>query len=185
VSALAGVWRLDGRSGADGDCARMLAALAPYGPHACDRQSEGDIALGRRLFRVLPEDRHDSGPVALEDGGCLVADVRLDNRPELERGLAIAPGRARGMADAALLALAWTRWGEACLERLVGDYAVAAWESRRRRLMLARDPFGHRPLNYHRGRGFFAFASMPIGLHVLTEAPPAPDEAKLGATTLR
>jgi asparagine synthase (glutamine-hydrolysing) len=159
----------------------MLAALAPYGPHACGQWSEGDIALGRRLFRTLPEDRHDGGPVALESGGWLVADVRLDNREELERDLAIAPSRARRMADAALLALVWARWGHACFERLVGDYAVAIWEPHRQRWVLARDPLGHRPLNYHRSRTFFAFASMPVGLHVLTEAPPTPDEATLAA----
>jgi asparagine synthase (glutamine-hydrolysing) len=159
----------------------MLAALAPYGPHACHQRNETDIAVGRRLFRVLPEDRYDTGPVTLEDGGWLAADVRLDNRPDLERELAIEPSRARAMADAALLALAWTRWGEASLDRLVGDYALAAWAPRRRRLTLARDPFGHRPLNYHRGLGSFAFASMAAGLHVLTEAPPAPDEARLAA----
>jgi asparagine synthase (glutamine-hydrolysing) len=181
MSALAGVWRLDGAPGADADCARMLAALAPYGPHADAWRNEAEIALGRRLFRVLPEDRHDTGPVALPRGGWLVADVRLDNRPELEGDLMIAPGQAPLMADPALLAAAWTRWGEGCLERLVGDYAVAVWDAGRRRLLLARDPFGHRPLNYHRGRGFFAFASMPVGLHVLTGTPPTPDEASLAA----
>ena len=181
MSALAGVWRLDGAPGADADCARVLAALAPYGPHANAQRCESDIALGRRLFRVLPEDRHDTGPVALPGGGWLVADARLDNRAELERHLLIEAGRARLMADAALLAAAWTRWGEACLGRLVGDYAIAVWEAPRRRLLLARDPFGHRPLNYHRGRGVFAFASMPVGLHVLTGTPPIPDEARLAA----
>src|SRR5579859_2829773 len=179
MSALAGVWRLDGAPGAGAACARMLAALTPYGPDAGDQWADGDIALGRRLFRTLPEDRHDTGPVALGGGGWLVADARLDNRPDLERRLAIAPDRARMLADPALLALAWARWGEACLGGLVGDYAVAVWDARRGRLALARDPFGHRPLNYHRARGLFAFASMPAGLHVLTEAPPAPDEARL------
>ena len=181
MSALAGVWRLDGAPGAGADCARMLAALAPYGPHAADQRNEADIALGRRLFRTLPEDRHDGGPVALPGGGWLVADVRLDNRADLERQLAIAPERARSVADAALLAAAWVRWDQACLERLVGDYAVAVWDARRRRLALARDPFGHRPLYYHRARGLFAFASMPVGLHVLTAAPAVPDEARLAA----
>jgi len=159
----------------------MLSALAPYGPHAVDQWAEDDIAMGRRLFRTLPEDLHDHGPVALEAGGWLVADARLDNRQELERDLAISPDRARRMADSALLAVAWMRWGDACLDRLVGDYALAVWEAPRRRLVLARDPFGHRPLNYHRTRGLFAFASMPVGLHVLTDAPPRPDEAHLAA----
>src|SRR5262249_38577734 len=71
------------------------------------------------------------------------------------------------------------RWDESCLDRLVGDYAFAAWDSARRRLLLARDPVGQRPLHYHCGNKFFAFASMPKGLHALPEVPYAPDEERI------
>ncbi|HEX8526354.1 asparagine synthetase B family protein, partial [Allosphingosinicella sp.] len=60
----------------------------------------------------------------------------------------------------------------------IGDYAFALWDKDRRRLILARDPMSARPLHYHRGRGFFAFASMPKGLHALPEIPYAPDEER-------
>ena len=61
----------------------------------------------------------------------------------------------------------------------VGDYAFALWDSMRRRLLLVRDPLGQRPLHYHRGNKFFAFASMPKGLHALPEVPYAPDEDRI------
>ena len=109
----------------------------------------------------------------------LVADVRLDNRDELTDALRIPAPQARTLCDAAILLAAVERWDESCLERLVGDYAFAAWDGVRQRLLLARDPLGHRPLHYHRGNNFFAFASMPKGLHALPEVPYAADEERV------
>jgi asparagine synthase (glutamine-hydrolysing) len=180
MSALAGIWNFDGRPDAAQACARMLGAQAIYGPHDNTQWDGGHVALGRRLFRTLPEDIHDSQP--LSGGGgryMLVADLRLDNRDELIAGLQISPERARAMADANILLSAWERWREACLDHLVGDYAFAIWDAAEKRLVLARDPLGMRPLHYHRGRNFFAFASMPKGLHALPEIPRAPDEERV------
>jgi asparagine synthase (glutamine-hydrolysing) len=189
MSAMAGLWRASAEPGVvAGDCGRMLQAQALYGPHGLSQWNSGDsegsgndlaVSLGRRLFRTLPEDRFDTGPVALPGGGRLAADVRLDNRDELRVTLGLDPARARTMSDAALLAGAWSRWGEACFDRLLGDYAFAVWDAARRRLVLARDPFGRRPLFLHRSAGLVAFASMPAGLHVLDEAPAKPDFARL------
>jgi asparagine synthase (glutamine-hydrolysing) len=180
MTALAGLWRFDDRPDAANGCARMLAAQALYGPHDGAQWVSGGIALGRRLMRVLPEDNFDRQPLVGGEGRyVLVADLRLDNRDELIKALGIWPMRARDFCDAALLLAAIERWDEDCLERLVGDYAFALWDGARRRLLLARDPLGRRPLHYHRGSNFFAFASMPKGLHALPEVPYAPDEEQL------
>jgi asparagine synthase (glutamine-hydrolysing) len=180
MSALAGLWRFDGRTDAGDSCARMLASQAIYGPDACDQWDDGTIALGRRLFRLLPEDVHDHQPLEGAEGTVvLVADLRLDNRDELEAELAIPRGHAGGLSDAAILLAAWERWETECFDRLVGDYAFAVWDKRRRRLVLARDPLGQRPLHYHEAKGFFAFASMPKGLHALPQIPVWPDEDRV------
>jgi len=154
----------------------MLAAQSMYGPHACDQWDVGEISLGRCLYRLLPEDVFDSQP--LEGAGgrlALVADVRLDNREELGAALDIPAEQARQLCDAAILMAAWERWAEASFDHLVGVYAFAIWDRERRALTLARDPLGQRALHYHCGAGFFAFASMPKGLHALAEIPRAPD----------
>ncbi len=81
MSAIAGMWRFDGKPGTVGDCARMLAAQQIYGPHDGRQWSDGPLAMGRRLFRTLPEDANDRQPLQGRDGRLvLVADVRLDNR---------------------------------------------------------------------------------------------------------
>ncbi len=180
MTALAGLWRFDGRPDAAEGCARMLVVQELYGPHHGAQWSDSAVALGRRLMRVLPEDAFDRQPLIGGEGRyVLVADVRLDNRDELTEALRIPAPQARNLCDAAILLAAIERWDESCLERLVGDYAFAAWEGARRRLLLARDPLGNRPLHYHRGNQFFAFASMPKGLHALPDVPYAPDEERI------
>ncbi len=161
----------------------MLAAQRNYGPDDIAQWSEGDVALGRRLMRLLPEDIYDRQPL-IGGGGryVLVADVRLDNRDELQANLAIDRDTARTSSDSAVLLAAIERWGEGCLERLCGDYAFALWDKSTRQLRLVRDPLGQRPLHFHRGRDFFSFATMPKGLHALPDIPYAPDEERIAQT---
>jgi asparagine synthase (glutamine-hydrolysing) len=180
MTALAGRWNLDGKADAPRDCARMLAAQSIYGAHDTAQWDTDSLALGRRLHRALPEDIHDAQPLT---GGAgrfvMVADVRLDNRDELIAALQIAPSEARMMADSAILLVAWERWSEAATDHLVGEYAFVVWDAKEHCLHLARDPLGGRPLHYHSERNFFAFASMPKGLHALAEIPRAPNEDRI------
>jgi asparagine synthase (glutamine-hydrolysing) len=177
VSAIAGVWRFGGNPTVDADCAKMLTAQQIYGPHDGRQWSNGVQAMGRRLFRLLPEDVFDRQPLQSRDGRLtLVADARLDNREDLARVLGLTATDTKQLCDAALLLEAFTHWGEGALTRLVGDFALALWDSRDQRFLLARDFIGQKPLHYHRGRDFFAFASMPKGLHALAEIPYRPDE---------
>src|SRR4051794_21691698 len=98
MTALAGLWRVDGRPDAAEGCARILAGQKLYGPHASAQWSNGDVAFGRQLMRMLPEDAFDRQPL-IGGGGryVLVADVRLDNRSELSEALRIAEPEARGL----------------------------------------------------------------------------------------
>jgi asparagine synthase (glutamine-hydrolysing) len=158
----------------------MLAAQQIYGPHSAAQWSAGDVTIGRRLLRTLPEDAFDQQPSIGGDGRyVLVADVRLDNRESLCDELRICEASARQLSDAAILLAAFEQWEASCLDRIVGDYAFALWDAAHRRLLLARDPLGQRPLYYHHASRFFAFASMPKGLHALPEIPYAPDEERV------
>lgn len=170
MTALAGLWRFEGGE-ARADCERMLKAQSIYGQHH-RAWSEGCVALGRRLYRTLPEDRHDFAP-QIGAGGTqvLVADVRLDNRKELADALRITDARLRTLSDAALLMRAFEAWDDEAIEKLVGDFAIVHWDMRRQRLLLARDFLGRRPLHYHLGPNFFAVSSMAKGLHALPAIP--------------
>lgn len=88
----------------------------------------------------------------------LAGTLRLDNRDEIIGALGSAPAE-RG--DAALALAAYRRWGETCVERMIGDFAFAVVELASRAVVCARDPFGVRPLFYRAGENAFAFASQP------------------------
>lgn len=179
MTALVGLWHFDGRPDAGKSCDRMLAAQKLYGPHATSCWDGGAVALGRALFRVLPEDTYDQQPIVGGGGRfVLVADLRLDNRDELLADLRQSAEQGHTLCDAAILMLAFERWGEACLDHIVGDFAFVLWDGQVRKLLLVRDPLGQRPLHYHRGPGFLAIASMPKGLHALGVAR-APDEERV------
>jgi asparagine synthase (glutamine-hydrolysing) len=161
VTAIGGYWSLEGAPAAEA-CAGLLEAQSAWGPHRSDRHDDGALSIGRNLFRILPEDKYDSG-IAIGGGGrlALAASIRLDDH----EGLAGAVGAdTRDLSDAALAMKAFEKWGEAAVERLYGDFALALWDRAHRRLLLARDALGNRPLHYCRARGFFAFASMPAPL---------------------
>src|SRR5258706_4625739 len=129
MTALAGLWRLDGRPDAASDCARMLASQALYGPDTAAQWADENVALGRRLMRLLPEDAFDRQPLVGGGGRyVLVADLRLDNREDLAGALQIPSGKASRLSDAAILLAAVERWGEHCVEKLIGDYAFAFFD---------------------------------------------------------
>jgi asparagine synthase (glutamine-hydrolysing) len=139
----------------------MLARLAGFGGKTSNIGAVEGAAFGVSLKATLPEDDFDRQPL-LEGGRWLfAADVRLDNREDLRSALAI---RGRRIADSDILFRALISWGEAALERIIGDFALALFDVKTQKLLLARDPTGQRPLYYATGRAFAAFASMPSAL---------------------
>lgn len=158
----------------------MLKAQALYARDSPRLWVGDSMAMGRALFKTLPEDRFDRGPFRSKDGQrMLVGDIRLDNRDELAAELSIVTSALRSMSDTELLMRALENWDEYAVDRLIGDFAFALWDQRNCRLLLARDFLGQRPLHYHQGKNFFAFASMPKGLHALEDVPFAPNKQAL------
>ena len=147
----------------------MLNGQSHYGSKRALADA-GPIAFGRNLHPMLPEDAFDQTPLS-RGAFQFLADVRLDNRPELIAQLDQSQPQAARMADSALLFEALLKWGEAAVDRLVGEFAFALWDGNKQELLLGRDILGLRPLHYYRGNGFFAFASMPCGLHALDDVP--------------
>src|SRR6185503_20999084 len=104
MTALAGFWSLaSGRHPRDA-CARMLQAQEIYGPGVPAVVVEGGLALGRRLFRTVPEDQFDRGPATSVSGRwTMVADIRLDNRSDLCTALGLEDEAAASLADSSIL----------------------------------------------------------------------------------
>lgn len=111
----------------------------------------------------------------------LVADVRLDNRGELTNLLT-----ARGLlsreapSDPEILLAAYLCWGESCVDHLLGDFALALWDGRERRLFCAVDPLGVKPLHYSHQGDLVLFASDALQILQHPGVPRDLDEIAVG-----
>jgi asparagine synthase (glutamine-hydrolysing) len=182
MSAVGGVWCFDGGVDVPRIAERMSNSLSVFGPdrHGFWQAPDRQFNLFWRQFAVLAEDNYDRQPLRSPDGvHTLVADGRIDNIDELVGELGL--GGAANLTDAAVILAAYRKWGAACLDRLVGEFAFAVWDSRARSLFLARDALGYRPLFWARMPGLLGFATMPRGLFAMPEVSRVINEAYLAA----
>lgn len=175
MSMIHGMIRFDGRQ-PDGESLRpMIEAGKAASPDGAETWNSGGAALGLGLLRTLPRARTAAGPVRdTESGLVIVADARIDNRPELWGKLGLREGGK--LNDAELLLRAYRKWGEACVEHLVGDFAFAIWDEIQRKLYCARDIFGIKPFYYFHTPDSFIFSSNVPSLLALEEVPRELDE---------
>ena len=121
-----------------------------------------------------------ANPVVGRGGRELFAAIaRLDNREELGAALGLASGEIARESDAMLIRRMHERWGDAGVARCLGAFAFALWEADARRLTLGRDCLGNRPLFFHCGPQFIAFATTLGALLALPDVPRAIDEIEL------
>jgi asparagine synthase (glutamine-hydrolysing) len=180
MSGILGLFNQDGAPVVDRDLVQMACMLERRGPEGTACWRSGSIGLGHTRLATTPEAVFERLPLAHADTGCVItADVRLDNRAELIAALRIPQG-ARPTGDAEILLSAYVAWGESCVERLLGDFAFGIWDPRRRALYCARDHFGMRPFYYHNTASrFFAFASEPRAILVLSQTPYRINEGRI------
>jgi asparagine synthase (glutamine-hydrolysing) len=178
MSGIYGVYRYDGAPVDSRWLELMKEAMAYYGPDGSSCQIDGPVGMGHLLLKIAPEDAFDRQPVRGERG-LVVSTARLDNRDALLDIFDVASEEAPRISDGSLVALAFDRWGEDLCSHLEGDWALAAWEPRERRLYLGRDVFGSAGLYYYEGKGFIAFASNLNALLALPGTVKEPDMLRL------
>jgi asparagine synthase (glutamine-hydrolysing) len=141
----------------------MLAALAHRGP---DDQGElrgahretTDCWLGHRRLAIIDPTPSGHQPMSTSDGRyAIVFNGEIYNFREIQRGLAGFEPRTR--SDTEVLLELLVREGTAGLSKLRGMFALALWDARDQRLLLARDRLGEKPLYYYRDKHRFLFAS--------------------------
>jgi asparagine synthase (glutamine-hydrolysing) len=178
MSGIYGIYRYDGAPVDPQWLERMKEAMAYYGPDGGACQIDGPVGMGHLLLKINPEDDFEKQPVRGERG-LLVSAARLDNRDALLETFNIPASEAPHLSDGHLVSLAFDRWGEELCSHLEGDWALAAWDERERRLYLARDVFGMGALYYYRGKGYLAFASSLKALLSLPDIQKEPDYLRL------
>ena len=162
MSGIAGIYHLDGHPANPVLLTRMTDIIADRGPDGEGHWLAGPVGLGHRMLHTTSESLHQKQPV-VDDTGQLVitADARIDNRDELISTLEVDRHHKGEISDAELILKAYEKWGQACPEKLLGDFAFAIWDGREHRLFCARDPIGIKPFYYYLDGKRFLWASEP------------------------
>ena len=170
MSGICGLFNLDGEPAAEADVQDMASWLRRRGPDRIGASSDGPVSMGHAMLATTPEAVREPQPLVHTESGCTIAaDVRLDYRSDLLSALGV---QANDVGDAELVLRAYLRWGERCVEYLVGDFAFAIWDPSKRQLFCARDHFGLRPFYYFWEAGKrFIFASEARAILVLSSVP--------------
>lgn len=160
---MCGIVGIIGREASEATAAQMALRLRHRGPDGEGVYQEPGVALAHRRLAIL--DLSESGRQPMIHGSHVITyNGELYNHAALRAGL---PGPWRSTGDTEVLLHLMARDGDAALERLVGMFAFALWDGERRRLLLARDRLGIKPLYYRLLADGIAFASELKALLVL------------------
>jgi asparagine synthase (glutamine-hydrolysing) len=138
---------------------RMTESLAHRGPDDAGYFVEGRVGLGHRRLSII--DLSGGGqPIFNEDrSAAIVFNGEIYNYRDLADELKTAGHTFRTRSDTETILHAYEEYGDDCVQRLRGMFGFAIWDSAKRRLLLARDRLGVKPVYYYRDGRFLAFAS--------------------------
>lgn len=141
------------------DAAQMVRVQHHRGPDENGLYVDpgGPLVLGHNRLRILDLTPAGRQPMSTPDGRVwIVFNGEVYNYRELKAELADYPYRST--SDTEVILAAYRRWGPACVDRFVGMFAFALWDTDERRLFCARDRLGVKPFLYawHDGRLYFA-----------------------------
>jgi asparagine synthase (glutamine-hydrolysing) len=181
MSGIFGILKLDDRPVASEALERLAGQMAYRGPDGTHIWQEGGVGFGHCMLHTTPESLHEALPwTEPESGLTITTDARLDNRAELAEQLGLQTGGLERLGDSQILLAAYRKWGVDCGEKLLGDFSLAIWDSRRQRLFAVRDPLGIKPFYYCRSPRAFSFCSEVMPLCKLQPHLPEVNEGMVG-----
>ena len=159
MCGICGIWNGADPAAGHGRIDRMLETIVHRGPDGEGRLDRPGLALGMRRLAIIDLAGGDQ-PIFNEDGSvAVVFNGEIYNFRELRADLERRGHRFATRSDTEVLVHGYEQWGDEMLHRLVGMFAFALWDENRRRLLVARDRFGKKPLYYSRRGGEIVFGS--------------------------
>ena len=144
---------------------RMTEFMAFRGPDALEIWTDGPVGFGHAMLRTTRESLGERQPYSLDGRVWITADARVDGRADLISKLQSEVREdLEGATDVELILHAYQAWEQQCVQHLLGDFAFAIWDGRRKRLFCARDHFGVKPFYYAHVRGCLIFSNTLNGV---------------------
>lgn len=175
MSAIIGLFHVNGRPVNRDILESALVVMSDYGPDRSGLWTKGTIGLGHLMLSITPESQREMLPYNSE-GFTITADARIDNRLELFDQLSIPFTSRSHLPDSHLILEAYKKWGKNCPAKLIGEFTFAIWSNWKKELFCACDHMGIRPFYYYQSQQFIAFATDVRALWALPGVPKALDE---------
>jgi asparagine synthase (glutamine-hydrolysing) len=159
----------------------MLKTLVHRGPDGDGLyySSDGCVALGHQRLSIIDLSEKGKQPMCNEDNTVWITfNGEIYNFKELREILKGKGHRFRSQADTEVIIHGYEQWGVDCVDHLRGMFAFGIWDSNEKRVFLARDPFGIKPLYYYQDQEHFMFASE---LKAIISSSDVPREIDVGA----
>jgi asparagine synthase (glutamine-hydrolysing) len=166
MSIIFGVLRPEGQWVDRQEMLSLAAATERYAPDGTSVHEAGRVGMGFQPLHTTPRSELDSQPATDPYGNLLIFDGRLDNHQDFARWLDFDDTLN---SDCTLVLAAFSRWGEACFRRMVGDWALGLWSESNQTLYLARDHAGTRTLFFQRSNGVLRWSTYLDTLLAQTE----------------
>lgn len=150
-------------------------AMSHHGQDGSGEWWQEYCGLTQQLTHLTQESLAETLPLLLDAHSLtLVCDCRLFNRNELLQKLEV-----RAIGDATLIALAYLKWQLDFVHHIEGEFSIALWDGKKKRLICVCDHFNTRPLYYYHSHHLFAIASEISALHQLPQISRQPNLLKI------
>jgi len=134
----------------------LVQSLKHRGPDKQEIWIDGSIGMGHALFQTTNEAKFEKQPATLDRQVWITCSARIDDRKNLVNTLGLKKEIDLNITpDSELILHAYRKWGEACLDHLLGDFAFAIWDNKEKKLFCAKDRFGMKQLYYSKTDNMF------------------------------
>jgi len=149
MCGIVGVWQFDGRAADSAALEEMRDALIRRGPDDAGLWVEGPVGLGHRRLSIIDLSEAGRMPMSSPDGRVqAVFNGEVYNFRALRDELEAKGHRFDSATDSEVVLRAYEQWGTESFDRFSGMFAIAVWDRREQRMVLARDAAGQKPLYY-------------------------------------
>ncbi len=176
MSGICGIIRFDDENVKKEDIKKMIDSMSNCGNDKIDLYVKGNMGFGHTMLWTTAESLHESQPLQNDDNTViLTADARIDNREELINILNLEQKQLSIITDSDLILFAYEKWGEKCVDRLIGYFAFAIWYTKIEKIFIYRDRLGIRNCFYYQTDSFLIFASDISAILTFSEYSPKPN----------
>ena len=180
MCGIAGICNLNDQVVSKALLKQMTDAIVHRGPDGEGHYVDRSVGLGHRRLAII--DLSDAGrqPMSNQSGDLVITyNGEVYNFVELRNELEKLGHQFRSATDTEVVLHAYKQWGEACVERFNGMFAFAIWDASARKMFLARDRYGIKPLYYYTDAHVLVFASEIKSILTHPTVTPSVDEFSL------